>query len=103
MVGGFSGRSVVVAMLRLLGGGKLILPSSFKAMEDPSMGCLVMARCGDGGPPWVESMAMASELSQVQERLRPPKRSAMNSRLPKRIILPREKPPHDRRSSSVAW
>jgi hypothetical protein len=60
-----------------------------------------MARSGYGGPPRAEPMTMASEPSPMGERLRPPKWSEMNSRLPKRMVLPRENPPHDRRSPSA--
>jgi hypothetical protein len=57
-----------------------------------------MAHGRDGGPLWDETMMAASELSLLGERLRPPKQSTMNSRLPKRMVSPWEKSSHDRRS-----
>jgi hypothetical protein len=89
-------------ILRLLGKGRSILPSSSKVMWNSLAQSPVMAHSGDGGPPWVEPMMMASELSPTGERMKPPKQLVMNSRLPKRMVSPREKPPHDRRSPSVA-
>jgi hypothetical protein len=47
-------------------------------------------------------MMVAPEPSPMGERLRPLKRSAMNSRLPKRMVSPREKTSHDRCSPSAA-
>jgi hypothetical protein len=58
----------------------------------------MMAYSGDNGLLWVEPMRAASELLPLGERLRTPKQSAMNSRLPKRIVLPWEKRPHAKRS-----
>jgi hypothetical protein len=46
-------------------------------------------------------MMMSSEPSPMGERIRPPKRSAMNLRLPKRMVSPSEKPQDDRHSPSV--
>jgi hypothetical protein len=45
---------------------------------------------------------MAPKTSLEGERLRPLKQLAMNLRLPKWMVLPREKPPHDRHSPSLA-
>jgi hypothetical protein len=47
-------------------------------------------------PTAAEPMMIASEPSPMGERLKPSKWSAMNSRLPKRMVLLREKPLHDR-------
>jgi hypothetical protein len=60
-----------------------------------------MARSGDGGPLRVEPTKAAPESFLLGERLRPPKQSTMNSRLPKRTVSPREKPPHVKRSPSA--
>jgi hypothetical protein len=76
-----------------------ILPSPSEAMWNSSVESPIMAHSRDGGPPRAEPMMMAFEPSPMGERLRPPKRSAMNSRLLKRMVSPREKPPLDRRSS----
>jgi hypothetical protein len=73
----------------LLGEKRSILPSSSGALGNPSVESPVMVRCEDGGPPRVEPMG---------ERLRPPKWSVLYSRLPKRMVSPREKPPHDKRA-----
>jgi hypothetical protein len=86
---------------RLLGEGRSILPSLSEAVWNSSRESPVMAHSRDGGPPWAEPMAMASKPSPVGERLKPPKRSAMNLRLPKRMVSLREKPPHDRHSPSA--
>jgi hypothetical protein len=50
-----------------------------------------MARSGDGDPPQVEPMKVVFESFLLRERLRPPKQSAMNSRLPKQTVSLREK------------
>jgi hypothetical protein len=47
-------------------------------------------------------MKAATELLLLRERLKPPKSSAMNSKLPRRTVSPREKPPHVKRSPSAA-
>jgi hypothetical protein len=62
----------------------------------------VVVRGGDGGSLWVKPMTIVSETSPEGERLRPLKRSAMNLRLPKRMVSPSEKPPHDKHSLLVA-
>jgi hypothetical protein len=49
----------------------------------------------------VEAMKAAPESFLLGERLRTQKQSAMNSRLPKRTVLPREKPLHIKHSPSV--
>jgi hypothetical protein len=46
-------------------------------------------------------MKAVPESYLMQERLRPLKWSAMNSRLPKRTVSLREKPPHVRPSPSA--
>jgi hypothetical protein len=51
-----------------------VAPSPLEAMRNSSVESSVMAHSG---------MMAASEPSYVGERLRPPKQSAMNSRLPK--------------------
>jgi hypothetical protein len=71
-------------------------PSLLEAVESS-----IMARNGDGGPLRVEPMKAAPESYLLGERLRPLKQSTMNSRLPKRMVSPREKPLHVRRSPSV--
>jgi hypothetical protein len=86
----------------LLGEGRPEPPSPLEAVRNSSVEFPIMACSGDGGPLWVEPMKVASEPSPLGERLRPLKQSAMNSRLPKQIVLPREKPPHDRHSPSAA-
>jgi hypothetical protein len=55
----------------------------------------------DGDPLQVIPMKIASESPPPGERLRQPKKSAMNSRLPKQTISPREKSPYIRRSLIV--
>jgi hypothetical protein len=69
-----------------------------EAVWNSSVEAPVMARNGNGGPLWVESMAAAFEPSLRGERLRPSNQMAMNSMLPKRMVSPREKPSHDRHS-----
>jgi hypothetical protein len=81
-----------------LGERRSILPSLSEAVWNSSAESLIMACSVDGGPPQVEPMTMVSEPSAMGERLSPSNRSAMNSRLPKRMVSPREKSPHDRRS-----
>jgi hypothetical protein len=75
----------------LLGEGRSTLPSSSKAMGNPSVESLIMAHVGNGGPLQVEPMTAATILSPMGERLRPLNRSAMNSRLLKQMVSPREK------------
>jgi hypothetical protein len=60
----------------------------------------MMAR-SDGDPLRVVPTKKAPWLLPLGERLRPLKLSMMNSRNPKQIVLPREKPLHLRRSPSV--
>jgi hypothetical protein len=60
-----------------------------------------MAYSGDGGPMWLEHMKVVFESFLVGERLRPSKQSAMKSRLPKRMVSSREKPPHIKCPQSV--
>jgi hypothetical protein len=60
-----------------------------------------MAHSEDGGTLWVEPIKAAPESFLPGERLMPPKQLVMNSTLLKRMISPREKPPHVRHSTSV--
>jgi hypothetical protein len=60
-----------------------------------------MAHSRDSGLLWVEPMKAAPKSFLMGERLRSPKQSAMNSRLPKRMVSLREKPPHVRCSPSA--
>jgi hypothetical protein len=105
---GFSDRGMVVAKAGgapascLLGEGRSVLPSPSRAVGNPSAESPIMVCCGDSGSPWAEPMTMVSELSHMGERLRPPKQSAMNSRLPKRMVSLREKSPHNKRSPPTA-
>jgi hypothetical protein len=55
----------------------------------------------DGDPLRVVATKMAPELLPLGERLMLPKESAMNSRVPKQMVSPREKPPQVRYSPSV--
>jgi hypothetical protein len=85
----------------LRGEGRLSAPSPSKVMWNSLVESPVMACSEDSGPQRVEPMAAAFETSIRGERFRPPKKSAMNSRLPNRMVSPREKPSHDRHSTSV--
>jgi hypothetical protein len=85
----------------LQGEGRSILPSPSEVVWNSSMESSVIARNGDSVPPRVEPMTAAPEPSSMGERLRSLKRSAMNSRLPKRVVLLREKTSHDRHSPST--
>jgi hypothetical protein len=60
-----------------------------------------MAYRGDSGPLLVELMKTVPKSFLLGERLRPPKQSAMNSWLPKRMVLLREKSPHIKHSLLV--
>jgi hypothetical protein len=80
--------------------GEVDPPSLSEAMWNSSVESPIMARNGDGGPLRVEPMMAVSESSLLGERLIPLKQSMMNSRLPKQMISPREKPLYDRRSPS---
>jgi hypothetical protein len=107
-IGGFSNRGMVMAETGgapvpcLLGERRSIHPSPFEATGNSSMESPIMVHGGDDGPPRVESTTMVPETSPEGERLMPPKRSMMNSRLQKQMVSPREKPPHDRHSPSAA-
>jgi hypothetical protein len=59
-----------------------------------------MAHNEDSGLLWVEPMMVVFEPSLPKESLRPPKQLTMNLRLPKRMVLLREKLSYDRRSPS---
>jgi hypothetical protein len=52
-------------------------------MWNSSVESSIMAHRGDGDLLWVEPMMVAPELFLLGERLRPPKQSTMNSKLPK--------------------
>jgi hypothetical protein len=95
-------RAVEAPVPCLLGEGRSILPSSSKAIWNCSVDSPVMAHGGDGSPPRVEPMMAASEPSPMGARIRLLKRSVMNSRLPKRMVSPREKSSLDRHSPPVA-
>jgi hypothetical protein len=60
-----------------------------------------MVCCGSGVPLWVGPMTATPKPYPRGERLRKPKRPMMNSRLPKRMVSPREKLLHDKRSPST--
>jgi hypothetical protein len=81
--------------------GRSYPPSPSDVVWNSSVESHIMARSGDGGPLWVAPMTVASEPSLPRERHRPPKKSAMNSRLPKQMVSPRENPPHVKRSPST--
>jgi hypothetical protein len=78
-------------VLHILGEGRSILPSLSEVVWKSSTESPVMDHSEDGGLPWAEPMMMASEPFPMGERLRPPKRSVMNSRLSKRMVSSREK------------
>jgi hypothetical protein len=107
VVGVFSGHDMVVAgageaPVWCLQGGRRSVPfSPSEAVWNLSVESPIMARGGDGGPLQVDPMMAASEPSLLGERLRPLKQLVMNSRLPKQMVSPREKPPHDRCSPLV--
>jgi hypothetical protein len=65
-----------------------------KTVENSSVESSIMAHSGDGDPPQVETMRAESESLPLGERLKPPMRSAMNSRLLRRMVSPWEKPSH---------
>jgi hypothetical protein len=77
------GRAVEAPVPCLLREERSVLPSSSESVWNSSAEFPVMARSGDGGLLRVEPMTVASEPSPRGERLRPLKRSVMNSRLPK--------------------
>jgi hypothetical protein len=56
----------------------------------------------DGDPLWVVPTKIAPRSLPLEEGFRPLKQSAMNLRLPKRTVSPRENPPHIRHLMSVA-
>jgi hypothetical protein len=66
-----SGHDMVVAgvgeapMPLVLGEGRSILPSPSEAVWSSSAESPVMARSGDGGPPWAEPMTMVYEPSPM--------------------------------------
>jgi hypothetical protein len=89
-------------MPRLQGEMRSILPSPFRAAGNPSAVSPVIAHYGDDDPLRAEHMTTAFEPPPMGERIRPPKRSAMNSRLPKQMVSPREKPSHNKHSPPMA-
>jgi hypothetical protein len=66
--------------------GRLILPSPTEVVWNSSTESPVMAHNGDGVPLRVEPMTAVPKPSSMGERLRPPKRSAINSKLLKRMV-----------------
>jgi hypothetical protein len=74
----------------LRGEGRSILPSLSEVVWNSSTESPIMADGRDGVPLRVEPMTAAPEPSPMGKRLRLPKRPAMNSRLPKRMISPSE-------------
>jgi hypothetical protein len=74
------GKAAVLCHLRER---RSILPSLSDALWNSLMESLIVAHSGDSGPPRAKPMMMASELSPMRERIRPPKRSVVNSKLPK--------------------
>jgi hypothetical protein len=70
----------------LLGEGRSIPPSPSEAVWKSSAESPIMAWNRNGGPLWVEPMMAASEPSLLGERLRPPKQTAINSRLRKQMV-----------------
>jgi hypothetical protein len=58
-------------------------PFPVRGHRKPLGGGPTMVYDWSGGPPWAGPMMMMHEPSPRRERLRPPKRSVMNSRLPK--------------------
>jgi hypothetical protein len=107
VVGAFSNHDMVVvgvgeaSVSCLRGEGRVSPPSLFEAMWNSSVESPVVARDGDGGPQWVEPMAVASELSLQGERFRMLKQSMMNLRLPKQMVSPRDKSSCDEHSPSA--
>jgi hypothetical protein len=89
-------------MTCLLGERRSSPPSLSEAMWNFLVESPVMAYSGDDGPPWVEPMVVTLELLLQGERLRPLKQSTMNSRIPKRMVLLREKPSCEKHSLSAA-
>jgi hypothetical protein len=70
-------------MPRLLGEGRLEPPSLLDVIWNSSMESSIMTHRGDGDPLRVKPMKAATELLLLGERLKPPKSSAMNSKLPR--------------------
>jgi hypothetical protein len=73
-------------MLCLLGEGRSNPPSPSKAVWNSSVESPIMSHSGVYGLLWVEPMTVASEPSLLGERLRPPKLSTMDLRLPMQIV-----------------
>jgi hypothetical protein len=79
-----------VPMLRFQEMGRLELPSLLEVVYNSSVEPSMMVRT-DGDPLWGISMKTTPESLPLGERLRLPMQSAWNSRLPKRMVSPREK------------
>jgi hypothetical protein len=80
-------------------GGRSFFPA--RRSENSSVESLIVARCVVDAPLRVEPTKMAPSLPLIGDRLWPQKYSVMNSKFPRRTGLPRENPPHARRSPSV--
>jgi hypothetical protein len=85
----------------LLGEGRPEPRSLLKVVWSSLVESPIMAHNGDGGPLRDEPMKVASKSFLRGERLRPLTQLVMNSRLPNRMVSPRERPPHIKRSLSV--
>jgi hypothetical protein len=79
-------------MLCLWKMGRLELPSLLETVKNLSVESSRMVR-SDGDKLQAIPTKMAPEPLPMGERLRLPKQLAMNSRLPKRMVSPWEKPP----------
>jgi hypothetical protein len=85
----------------LLGEGRPHHPPPLQAMWNSLVESSIMAHCGDGGPLRVEPMKVVPEFLLLGERLRLPKLSMMNSKLPRQMISLWKKPQHVKRSLST--
>jgi hypothetical protein len=76
-------------------------PSPLEAVKNSSVESSIMAHSGVIGLLRGEPIKVTHEPLSLGERLRSPKKSTMNSRLPKRTVSQREKPPHVKRSPLI--
>jgi hypothetical protein len=81
--------------------GRLEPPSPLGAMKNSSVESSIMAHSGIGVPLRGEPMKVTPKSFLLGERFRLLKQSVMNSRLPKQIVSPREKPLHVKHSPLV--